>query len=115
MLVIRINVSARAIGAAGLDRQTVAVSTMSTINYDARATLHKWQSLERKRASDPPTFGSFQEWSGTLAGCVEQYLAKPDSEKQLYDIMVGEDAGVGETILGPPVINEIAQREDFPQ
>jgi hypothetical protein len=30
---------------------------MSTINYDARATLHKWQSLESKRASDPPTFG----------------------------------------------------------
>jgi hypothetical protein len=35
----------------------VVVTMMSTINYDARATLHKWQSLERKRASDPPTFG----------------------------------------------------------
>ena len=88
---------------------------MNTINYDARATLHKWQSLETKRASDPPTFGSFQEWSGTLAGCVKQYLAKPDSEKQLYDIMVGEEAGVGETILGAPVIDEIVQREDFPR
>ena len=97
--------------------QTVAVRMMSTINYDARATLHKWQSLERKRAGDPPTFGSFQEWSGTLAGCVKQYLAKPDSQKPLYDIiMVGEDdAGVGETILGSPVIDEIAQREDFPR
>ena len=91
------------------------VTMVSTINYDAPATLHKWQSLERKRASDPPTFGSFQEWSGTLAGCVKQYLAKPDSEKSLYDIMVGEDAGVGETILGSPVINEIAEREDFPR
>ena len=59
--------------------------------------------------------GSFQEWSGPLAGCVKQYLAKPDSQKSLYDIMVGEDAGVGETILGSPVINEIAQREDFPR
>jgi hypothetical protein len=91
------------------------VKMMSTINYDAPATLHKWQSLERKRASDPPTFGSFQVWNGTLAGCVKQYLAKPDSQKPLYDIMVGEDAGVGESILGSPVIDKIAQREDFPR
>ena len=88
---------------------------MTTINYDAPATLHNGNPWKGKGLATLQLFGSFQEWSRTLAGCVKQYLAKPDSQKSLYDIMVGEDAGVGETILGSPVINEIAQREDFPR
>jgi hypothetical protein len=85
-----------------------------TINYDAPATLHKWASVEQRRAGDPPTFSSSQIWDGTLYGCIKKYLAQPPSEKLLCDIMIGEEAGTGNTILEPEDIAIIAARPDFP-
>jgi hypothetical protein len=40
-------------------------------------------------------FGSQQVWSGTLKGCVLQFLNKPKSQRALFEITVGEDAGIG--------------------
>jgi hypothetical protein len=85
------------------------------INYDAPASLHRWNSLEKKRARDAQMYGTRQIWDGTLAGCVKQFIAKPSARKPLYDIMVGEEAGVGKTILEPRDIVEIANRSDFPK
>jgi hypothetical protein len=83
-------------------------------NYDAAASLHKWETLDKKRAGDAQTLGAAQIWNGTLAGCVKQFMAKPQSQQPLYDIMVDEDAGVGKTILEPSDIHLLAKREDFP-
>jgi len=42
--------------------------TSEPILYDLPATLHKWQSLEKKGSGE--SLGSMQIWEGTLAGCV---------------------------------------------
>jgi hypothetical protein len=85
------------------------------INYDAPASLHRWTSLEKKRAGDAAMFGSRQIWDSTLAGCVQQFMRKPDTQKQLYDIMTDASAGIGKTILEPDDILRIASRPDFPK
>jgi hypothetical protein len=84
-----------------------------TINYDAPASLHKWETLEKKRAGDAQMLGAHQIWDGTLRGCIKQFLDKPESQRPLYDIMIGEEAGIGKTILEPSDIMAIASREDF--
>jgi hypothetical protein len=43
--------------------------------YHGPATLHKWQSLEKKRSGEG--IGSMQIWEGTLAGCVREFMANP--------------------------------------
>jgi hypothetical protein len=85
------------------------------INYDAPASPHRWASLEKKRAGDAAMFGSRQIWDSTLAGCIQHFMRKPDTQKQLYDIMTDASAGVGKTILEPDDIIRIASRPDFPK
>ena len=58
--------------------------TNEPILYDVPATLHKWQSPEKKRSGE--SLGSMQIWDGTLAGCVREFMGKPISERSLYDI-----------------------------
>jgi hypothetical protein len=63
------------------------------INYDAPASLHKWETREGKRAGDARMLGAGQVRGGTLAGCIKRFLATPQSLQHLYDIMVGEESG----------------------
>jgi hypothetical protein len=55
--------------------------TNEPILYDVPATLHKWQSPEKKRSGE--SLGSMQIWDGTLAGCVREFMGKPISENGL--------------------------------
>ena len=45
---------------------------------------------------------------------MHQFLERPKAQQALYEIMVGEEAGLGKTILGPDDVVAIAEREDFP-
>jgi len=83
------------------------------IDYDAPASLHQWGPREKKRAGEAQMFGSTQVWTGTLAACINQYLAKPKAERPLYTIMVDEAAGAAKNILDPADIEAIAKRENF--
>jgi hypothetical protein len=85
-----------------------------TISYDAAASLHKWGPLEKKRAGDVQMFGSTQVWTGTLAGCIRQYLGKPPAERHLYNIMVDDAASTRKTILDAADIEAIGKRDDLP-
>ena len=58
-------------------------------------------------------FGSL--WNGTLKGCVLQFLRKPKGQRAFFEITVGEDAGIGKSVLGPDDILTIADGEDFPR
>jgi hypothetical protein len=85
------------------------------IKYSASTSLHKWDTLEKRKAGDPQMFGSQQVWNGTLKGCVLQFLRKPKGQRAFFEITVGEDAGVGKVVLGPDDILTIAEGEDFPR
>jgi hypothetical protein len=73
-----------------------------TINYDAPAVLQEWDD-ELTRA------GAI--YKGTLAGCISQFLLKPQNRR--YEIMVGKEAGTGKTVLYETDIRTLARRADF--
>jgi hypothetical protein len=87
--------------------------TSEPILYDLPATLHKWESLEVKRSGQ--SIGSMQIWEGTLAGCVREFMAKPISQRPLYDIFTDTQPGLTKTILESDDILALAAREDFPK
>jgi hypothetical protein len=86
---------------------------MNHINYDAGATLEKF-TVRQHKPGEYVIQSSDWIWNGTLAGCVREYLEKPDSQKPLYNILVEPEAGTGKTILDCRDIDELAKRADFP-
>jgi hypothetical protein len=93
--------------------EALMFQTSEPILYDLPATLHKWESLEVKRSGQ--SIGSMQIWEGTLAGCVREFMAKPISQRPLYDIFTDTQPGLTKTILESDDILALAAREDFPK
>jgi len=54
------------------------------IAYDAPADLKKWPSLNSERRTDR---SPYLVYSGTLADCIRELLAKPIRQISLYDIV----------------------------
>ena len=62
-----------------------------TVNYDAGADLNK-QIVEQHKPGQYVVTATEKIWSGTLEGCIKQYLAKPLSNRPVYNILIGEEA-----------------------
>jgi hypothetical protein len=84
-----------------------------TIDWDAGATLER-ATVEEHEPGQYVRTSTVAIWSGTLAGAIRQYLAKPDSQRFRYTILVGSEAGTAKTILDWRDIDELSQRADFP-
>lgn len=85
----------------------------SPIVYDAPADLKKWPSLNGQRLN-----GSRQPYlvfSGTLAQCIRELLAKPIRQISLYDIVTEPQPVFDRPVLSPGDAAEIAMRKDFPK
>jgi hypothetical protein len=57
---------------------------------------------------------SYMIYEGTLGDCVKQFMAKPISQRPLYEIPTERPASLDKTVLEAPEIVEIAGRGDFP-
>src|SRR5947207_4224401 len=55
------------------------------INFDARATLRKWPSLQNARISAADGGRPYSIFDGTLDDCIRQFMAKPASQRPLYE------------------------------
>jgi hypothetical protein len=85
------------------------------ILFDVPATLHKWPSLDARRRATGETIYAQPVHHGTLGGCIREFLAKPISQRPLYEIFTSRQPGLRDSILGAQSILEIAEREDFPR
>ena len=85
------------------------------ILYDLPATLYKWPSLEGRRHVTGETIHAHPVYNGTLAGCVSEFLAKPISQRPLYEIFTERQAGLRDSVLASNYILEISERADFPK
>jgi hypothetical protein len=85
------------------------------ILYDLPATLQKWPSREARRIATGETIHAYPIYQGNLGGCIREFLAKPISQRPLYEIFTERQAGLHDTILGSKSILEIAERDDFPK
>jgi hypothetical protein len=82
------------------------------IAYDAPADLKKWPSLNSERRTDRTPY---LVYSGTLADCIRQLLAKPIKQISLYDIETTPQEIFDLPVLSPADAAEIAMRRDFPK
>ena len=87
----------------------------ATISYDVPATLQKWQSLQARQVQPGDLIGAQTIYTGTLAGCVRQFMMKPISQRPLYDIFTDPQPGLSGSIISGNDIVEIAERDDFPR
>lgn len=87
---------------------------LKPINYDVWATLQKWPIADRTPRTGDVVRPS-QVYSGTLGGCIREFMAKPTSQRPLYEAFTEEQTAFKSTILSAADMLDIASREDFPK
>jgi hypothetical protein len=88
--------------------------TRKPISYDVPSSLEKWLTPDSGQLRTGDIVRTKTVYTGTLAGCVRQFIMKPVSQRALYEILTDQQPGLSSTILGPNDIVEIAERDDFP-
>jgi hypothetical protein len=88
-------------------------STGIHIDFNAPATLRKWPSLNNERIS--ASFGArpYLVVEGTLDECIRQFLAKPASQRHLYEIHTAPQTDLVSAVLSAEHVVEIARLRDF--
>jgi hypothetical protein len=88
--------------------------TLVSINYDVWAELQKWPFADRlPRTGEVVTPDRVYE--GTLAGCVKEFMAKPVSQRPLYEVFTEPQPAFKTAILSAADLLDIVAREDFPK
>jgi hypothetical protein len=88
-------------------------STGVHIDFNAPATLRKWPSLNNERISASLGARPYLVVEGSLDDCLRQFLAKPASQRQLYEIHTAPQTDLVSAVLSAEHIVEIARLRDF--
>jgi hypothetical protein len=64
------------------------------ISWDTRASLHR-ASVRQLAPGQYAILWTEEEWNGSLAGMLREWLSKPEAIQGLYTIIVRGDAGTG--------------------
>ena len=88
-------------------------STSVHIDFNAPAILRKWPSLNNERISASLGARPYLVVEATLDECLRQFLAKPASQRQLYEIHTAPQSDLVSAVLSAEHIVEIARLRDF--
>jgi hypothetical protein len=83
------------------------------INFDAPATLRKWPSLKNERISVADGARPYSIFDGTLDDCIREFMAKPASQRHLYEIHTTPQGELISSVLSAEQIVELARLRDF--
>ena len=83
------------------------------IDFNAPAILRKWPSLNNERISASLGARPYLVVEGTLDECLRQFLAKPASQRHLYEIHTPPQTDLVSAVLSAEHIVEIARLRDF--
>jgi hypothetical protein len=83
------------------------------IDFNAPAILRKWPSLNNERISASLGARPYLVVEGSLDECLRQFLAKPASQRQLYEIHTAPQTDLVSAVLSAEHIVEIARLRDF--
>jgi hypothetical protein len=83
------------------------------IDFNAPAILRKWPSLNNERISASLGARPYLVVDGSLDECIRQFLAKPASQRQLYEIHTAPQSDLVSAVLSAEHIVEIARLRDF--
>lgn len=85
--------------------------TGNHVDFTVPAVLRKWPSINSERAKSSPN--PYLVFDGTLDECIRAFLAKPASQRHLYEIHTAPQAQLITAVLSPEHIIEIARLRDF--
>ena len=88
-------------------------STGIHIDFNAPAILRKWPSLNSERVSASLGARPYLVVEGSLDECIRQFLAKPASQRHLYEIHTAPQTDLVSAVLSAEHIVEIARLRDF--
>jgi hypothetical protein len=88
-----------------------AQDTGKHIDFGAPAVLRKWPSIKNERAKS--SANPYLVIDGTLDECIRGFLAKPASQRHLYEIHTAPQAHLIPAVLSAEHITEIARLRDF--
>jgi hypothetical protein len=88
-------------------------STGVHIDFNAPAILRKWPSLDNDRVSASLGARPYLVVEGSLDECLRQFLAKPASQRHLYEIHTAPQTDLVSAVLSAEHIVEIARLRDF--
>ena len=83
------------------------------INFDVPATLRKWPSIKNERISAAEGGRPYSIFDGTLDDCIRQFMAKPASQRHLYEIHTAPQGELISGVLSAEQIVELARLRDF--
>jgi hypothetical protein len=83
------------------------------IDFNAPAILRKWPSLNNERISASLGARPYLVVDGTLDECILQFLAKPASQRHLYEIHTAPQSDLVSAVMSAEHIIEIARLRDF--
>ncbi len=83
------------------------------IDFNAPAILRKWPSLNNERVSASLGARPYLVVDGSLDECIRQFLARPVSQRHLYEIHTAPQADLVSAVLSAEHIVEIARLRDF--
>jgi len=81
-----------------------------SINFNAPADLRKWPSVNSERVSGSQPYLLVE---GTLEECVRHFIAKPTSQRHLYEIHTNPQSDLVTAVLSAKHIVEIARLRNF--
>ncbi len=83
------------------------------IDFDAPASLRKWPSLNSERLIDTHHPSPYLLVEGTLDACIKAFMAKPASQRHLYEIHTTPQQPLVSAVLTAEQIIELARFRDF--
>ncbi len=88
-------------------------NTKDHIDFDAPASLRKWPSLGAERLAETKYPGAYLLVDGTLDECIKEFMAKPASQRHLYEIHTAPQQPLISGALSAEQIMELARFRDF--
>ena len=88
-------------------------NTNDHIDFEAPASLRKWPSLRGERLTETNYPGAYLLLDGTLDRCVKEFMAKPASQRHLYEIHTAPQQPLIGGVLCAEEIMELARFRDF--
>ena len=82
------------------------------IDLSAPASLRKWPSLNAERLTETRHPGPYLLFDGTLDECIQQFTAKPASQRHLYEIHTAPQTPLVSAVLTNEHIAELARLRD---
>ena len=83
------------------------------VDFNAHATLRKWPSVRNERAPSARGGVPYLIAEGSLSECIDAFLAKPDSQRHLYELHTKAQPPLIAEIVDPTIIIELSGLREF--